>query len=40
MEQTLSGLARLIETRLKKMQCRPQLISGFLAKIGLDTKPP
>ncbi|MFI7226298.1 transposase [Nonomuraea angiospora] len=35
----LAELARLIKTQLK-MQYRPQLISGFIAKTGLDTKPP
>jgi hypothetical protein len=30
----------LIKTRLKKMQYRPQLISGFIAKTRLDFKPP
>ncbi|MFI6734232.1 hypothetical protein ACIBI9_14985 [Nonomuraea sp. NPDC050451] len=37
---TLSELTRLLKTRLKKMQCRPQLIGGFVAKTGLDAKPP
>lgn len=35
----LAELARLIKTQLK-MQYRPQLISGFITKTGLDTKPP
>jgi hypothetical protein len=35
----LAELARLIKTQLK-MQYRPQLISGFIAKTCLDTKPP
>jgi putative transposase len=39
-KKTLNELARLIKTRLKKMQYRPQLISGFIAKTGLDLKPP
>ncbi|MEV0348024.1 hypothetical protein AB0H88_19810 [Nonomuraea sp. NPDC050680] len=38
-KETLNELARLIKTRLKKMQYRPQLISGFIAKTGLDLKP-
>jgi transposase len=32
--------AQLVKTRLKKMQYRPQLISGFIAKTRLDIKPP
>ncbi|MFD1547769.1 transposase [Nonomuraea guangzhouensis] len=39
-KKTPNELARLIKTRLKKMQYRPQLISGFIAKTGLDLKPP
>jgi hypothetical protein len=39
-KKTLDELARLIKTRLKKMQYRPQLISGFIAKTRLDFKPP
>ncbi|WP_433509575.1 transposase [Nonomuraea sp. CA-143628] len=39
-KKTLDELARLIKTRLKKMQYRPQLISGFIAKTHLDFKPP
>ncbi|MEV0597656.1 transposase [Nonomuraea cavernae] len=39
-KKTLNELARLIKTRLKKMQYRPQLISGFIAKTGLNEKPP
>ncbi len=37
--RTLDGLVRLIKTRLKKMQYRPALIAGFLAKTGLDLQP-
>lgn len=37
---TLDGLVRLIKTRLKKMQYRPALITGFLTKTGLDLQPP
>jgi hypothetical protein len=29
-------LAALVKTRLKRMQYRPGLIDGFLAKTGLD----
>jgi transposase len=39
-EKTLDELARLIKTRLKKMQYRPRLISGFIAKTRLDFRPP
>jgi len=31
-----AGLTALIKTRLKRMQYRPGLIDGFLAKTGLD----
>ncbi|PZG18028.1 DDE endonuclease [Nonomuraea aridisoli] len=39
-KKTLNELARLIKTRLKRMQYRPALISGFIAKTGLDLEPP
>jgi hypothetical protein len=39
-EETLSELARLIKTRLKKMQHGPQLISGFITKPGLGERSP
>jgi hypothetical protein len=32
-------LTALIRTRLRRMQCRPGLIDGFLAKTGLDLAP-
>jgi putative transposase len=35
-KQGLDQLAALIKTRLKRMQYRPGLIDGFLAKTGLD----
>ena len=35
-KRNLSQLAALIKTRLKRMQYRPALIDGFLAKTGLD----
>ncbi|WP_261763897.1 transposase, partial [Pseudonocardia asaccharolytica] len=38
--RTLDGLVRLIKTRPRKMQYRPALIAGFLAKTGLDLQPP
>jgi hypothetical protein len=30
----------LIKTRLRRMQYRPGLLDGFLAKTGLDLTPP
>ncbi|WP_165969718.1 transposase [Nonomuraea terrae] len=39
-KKTLNELARLVKTRLKRMQYRPALISGFIAKTGLDLEPP
>lgn len=33
-------LLRLIKTRLRRIQYRPELTTGFVAKIGLDFKPP
>lgn len=38
-KKTLAELARLIKARLKRMQYRPQLISGFIAKANLDPDP-
>jgi predicted nucleic acid-binding protein len=35
-KRNLAQLAALIKTRLKRMQYRPGLIDGFLAKTGLD----
>ena len=35
-KQGLDQLAALVKTRLKRMQYRPGLIDGFLAKAGLD----
>jgi transposase len=35
-KQGLDQLTALVETRLKRMQYRPGLIDGFLAKTGLD----
>ena len=32
----IDQLATLVKTRLKRMQYRPGLIDGFLAKTGLD----
>jgi len=39
-KKSLNELLRLIKTRLKRMQYRPELIAGFIAKAGLDAKPP
>ena len=36
----LDQLVGLIKTRLKRMQYRPSLIDGYLAKTGLDFAPP
>lgn len=36
----IDQLARLIKTRLKRMQYRPDLIKGLIAKTGLDLPPP
>jgi transposase len=38
-KQSLDQLAALVRTRLKRMQYRPGLIDGFLAKTGLDLTP-
>jgi transposase len=38
-KRNLSQLAALIKTRLKRMQYRPALINGFLAKTGRDLTP-
>jgi len=35
-----AGLTALIKTRLKRMQYRPGLIDGFLAKTGPDLSNP
>lgn len=39
-KRTLDQLLRLIKTRLRRMQYRPGLIEGFVAKTRLDFKPP
>jgi len=38
-KRNIAQLATLIKTRLKRMQYRPGLIEGFLAKTGLDLVP-
>jgi hypothetical protein len=35
-KQRIDQLVTLVKTRLKRMQYRPSLIEGFLAKTGLD----
>jgi hypothetical protein len=35
-KHSLDQLTALVKTRLKRMQYRPGLIDGFLAKTGLD----
>ncbi len=37
--RTLAELTALVKTRLKKMQCRPGLLDGFLASTSLDLAP-
>ena len=35
----ISQLTALVKTRLRRMQYRPALLGGFLAKAGLDLAP-
>jgi putative transposase len=35
-KQDIGQLTTLIKTRLRRMQYRPGLLAGFLAKTGLD----
>jgi hypothetical protein len=35
-KQNIDQLTVLVKTRLRRMQYRPGLLDGFLAKIGLD----
>ena len=35
----ISQLTALVKTRLRRMQYRPALLEGFLAKTGLDLTP-
>ncbi len=35
-KQNLGQLTALVKTRLRRMQYRPGLLDGFLAKTGLD----
>jgi hypothetical protein len=38
-KQNISQLTALVKTRLRRMQYRPGLLGGFLAKTGLDLTP-
>jgi hypothetical protein len=38
-QRNLAQLTALVKTRLKRMQYRPGLLSGFLASTGLDLTP-
>jgi hypothetical protein len=35
-KHNIGQLTALVKTRLKRMQCRPGLLDGFLASTGLD----
>jgi DDE superfamily endonuclease len=39
-KHSLDQLTALVKTRLKRMQYRPGLIDGLIAKTGLDFEPP
>ncbi|MFF7163418.1 transposase [Streptomyces sp. NPDC008086] len=39
-KHSLDQLTALVKTRLKRMQYRPGLIEGLIAKAGLDLQPP
>lgn len=39
-KHSLDQLTALVKTRLKRMQYRPHLIEGLIAKTGLDLQPP
>jgi putative transposase len=38
-QHNIGQLTALVKTRLKRMQYRPGLLDGFLAKTGLDLTP-
>ncbi len=38
-KHNLAELTALVKTRLKRMQCRPALLAGFLASTGLEFGP-
>ncbi len=39
-KHSLDQLTALVKTRVKRMQYRPRLIEGLIAKTGLDFQPP
>lgn len=39
-KRTVAQLVELVKNRLKRMQYRPVLLQGFLAKSGIDLQPP
>ncbi|MFI0091854.1 hypothetical protein ACH4OZ_37410 [Streptomyces bobili] len=39
-KRSLDQLTALVKTRLKRMQYRPGLIDGLIAKTGLNFQPP
>ncbi|MFF4121114.1 transposase [Streptomyces sp. NPDC001714] len=39
-KHSLDQLTTLVKTRLKRMQYRPRLIEGLIAKTGLNIQPP
>jgi hypothetical protein len=38
-KRNIGQLTALVTTRLKRMQCRPRLLAGFLAGAGLNLTP-
>jgi putative transposase len=38
-KHTVGELTALVKTRLKRMQYRPALLIGFLARTGLESEP-
>ncbi len=39
-KHSLDQLTVLVKTRVRRMQYRPRLIEGIIAKTGLDLRPP
>nr|WP_084316794.1 transposase [Actinospica robiniae] len=39
-KRSIEGVKSLAKTRLRRLQYRPTALAGFLAKTGLDLKPP
>ncbi|MFB7224598.1 hypothetical protein [Streptomyces sp. NPDC056227] len=39
-KRSLDQLTAVVKTRLKRMQCRPSLINGLIAKARPDFQPP